>query len=173
VARLNEFLGRGFAMAGVCMTLASAGGSAATVDASDGGKPWETRKVKTVCSYCGCGCELNLDVVRNEVVGVTPSRTGTNNGALCAKGRFGYHFINHKDRLKTPMIKRDGYWEEVNWDEALDYAATRLAEIKRQHGADAIAGLTSARCTNEDNYIFQKMFRGVLGTNNVDHCARL
>ena len=137
------------------------------------GKPWETHKVKTVCSYCGCGCELNLDVVRNEVVGVTPSRTGTNNGALCAKGRFGYHFINHKDRLKTPMIKRDGYWEEVNWDEALDYAATRLAEIKRQHGADAIAGLTSARCTNEDNYLFQKMFRGVLGSNNVDHCARL
>ena len=83
------------------------------------------------------------------------------------------HFINHKDRLKTPMIRRDGYWEEVNWDEALDYAATRLAEIKRQHGADAIAGLTSARCTNEDNYLFQKMFRGVLGSNNVDHCARL
>jgi predicted molibdopterin-dependent oxidoreductase YjgC len=137
------------------------------------GKPWETHKVKTVCSYCGCGCELNLDVVRDEVVGVTPSRTGTNNGALCAKGRFGYHFINHKDRLKTPMIKRDGYWEEVNWDEALDYAATRLAEIKRKHGADAIAGLTSARCTNEDNYLFQKMFRGVLGSNNVDHCARL
>ena len=96
------------------------------------GKPWETHKVKTVCSYCGCGCELNLDVVRNQVVGVTPARPGANNGALCAKGRFGYDFINHKDRLKTPMIKRDGYWEEVNWDEALDYAATRLAEIKRQ-----------------------------------------
>ena len=71
------------------------------------------------------------------------------------------------------MIHRNGYWEEANWDEALDYAADRLVEIRLKHGADALAGLTSARCTNEDNYVFQKMFRGVLGTNNVDHCARL
>lgn len=137
------------------------------------GKPWETKKVKTVCSYCGCGCEMELNVVRNEIVGITPSRTGVNKGALCVKGRFGYHFVNHKDRLKTPLIKRNGYFEEANWDEALNYAAERLAEIRKKHGADALAGLTSARCANEDNYVFQKMFRGVLGTNNVDHCARL
>jgi predicted molibdopterin-dependent oxidoreductase YjgC len=137
------------------------------------GKPWETRRVKTVCSYCGCGCELELNVVKNEVVGVTPSRGGVNKGALCVKGRFGYHFVNHKDRLKSPMIKRDGYWQEANWDEALSFAAERLAHIRNEHGPDALAGLTSARCTNEDNYVFQKMFRGVLGTNNIDHCARL
>ena len=137
------------------------------------GKPWETRKVRTVCGYCGCGCELELNVVHNHVVGVTPSAGGVNDGALCAKGRFGYEFTNHADRLTEPMIKRNGYWEEVNWDEALDYVAERLIKIRAQSGADAIGALGSARCTNEENYLFQKLMRGVIGTNNIDHCARL
>ncbi len=138
------------------------------------GKPWETTRVKTVCGYCGCGCELELNVVHGQVVGVTPAGdNGVNNGALCAKGRFGYGFINHQDRLKEPMIKRDGYWEQSNWDEALDYIADKLLQIRDQHGPDAIAALSSARCTNEDNYLFQKLTRGVIGTNNIDHCARL
>lgn len=137
------------------------------------GKPWETTRVKTICTYCGCGCELELNVVNGKVVGVTPSEGGVNKGALCSKGRFGYDFIDHPDRLKSPMIKRGGYWQEVNWDEALDYAAERLVEIRTRHGADAIGALSSARCTNEENYLFQKLMRGVLGTNNIDHCARL
>ncbi len=137
------------------------------------GKPWETTQVTTTCSYCGVGCQLTLNVVDDKVVAVTPSEGGVNNGALCVKGRFGYDFINHKDRLKDPMIRRDGYWEETNWDEALNYVADRMCDIVRRDGPDALAGLSSARCTNEENYLFQKFFRGVLGTNNVDHCARL
>ena len=137
------------------------------------GKPWETRQVETICGYCGCGCTLQLDVVNDQVVGVSSAEGGVNDGELCAKGRFGYDFVSHKDRLRQPLIRRNGYWEETNWDEALDYVAERLADIRAQYGADAIGGLSSARCTNEDNYLFQKFVRGVLGTNNVDHCARL
>jgi predicted molibdopterin-dependent oxidoreductase YjgC len=137
------------------------------------GKPWETQKVKTICTYCGCGCELILNVVNNQVVGVSSSDGGVNKGALCSKGRFGYDYINHKDRLKEPMINRGGYWEEVTWDDALDYMAEKLAAVRVEHGADAFGALSSARCTNEENYLFQKLVRGVMGTNNVDHCARL
>lgn len=137
------------------------------------GKPWETKKVKTVCAYCGCGCELELNAVGDHITGVTPADGGPNKGALCAKGRFGYDFINHKDRLKQPLIRRDGYWAEANWDEALDFIAERMADIRLKYGPDAIGGLSSARAANEDNYLFQKFMRGVIGTNNVDHCARL
>jgi predicted molibdopterin-dependent oxidoreductase YjgC len=137
------------------------------------GKPWETTSVKTICGYCGVGCELTLNVVNGEVTGVTPSDGPVNHGSLCVKGRFGYDFVNHKDRLKEPLIRRGGYWEQVNWDEALDYTADRLAEIVSRDGPDAVAGLASARCTNEENYLLQKLFRGVIGTNNIDHCARL
>ena len=89
------------------------------------------------------------------------------------QGPLGYDFIGHKDRLRQTLIRRNGYWEESNWDDALDYVAERLAEIRSEHGADAIGVLSSARCTNEENYLLQKFVRGVLGTNNVDHCARL
>ena len=157
---------------GECMAICPA--NALTEALGQGkGKPWETKKVKTTCTYCGCGCELELNVVANRIVGVTPSETGVNKGALCSKGRFGYEFVNHKDRLKQPMIRRDGYWEETNWDAALDYIAERLVDIRAQHGPDAIGALSSARCTNEDNYLLQKLLRGVIGTNNIDHCARL
>ncbi len=137
------------------------------------GKAWETRKVRTTCTYCGCGCQLELNVVGDRVTGVTPFDGGVNRGALCSKGRFGYEFINHADRLKHPMIRRNGYWEEVSWDTALDFVADRLSEIRNAHGPDALGALSSARATNEDNYLFQKLIRGVLGTNNIDHCARL
>ncbi len=137
------------------------------------GKPWETTRVKTICGYCGCGCELVLSVVNNRVVAVSGSDGGVNKGALCAKGRFGYDFLHHPDRLKRPLVKRGGYWAEVNWDEALDYIAERLVAVRAAHGPDAIGALSSARATNEDNYLVQKFMRAVIGTNNVDHCARL
>ena len=86
---------------------------------------------------------------------------------------FAYNFINHPDRLKTPLIKRKGIFEEATWDEAFDVIVSKMKDVKASHGSDAFAALSSARCTTEDNYVLQKLFRGVLGTNSVDHCARL
>jgi predicted molibdopterin-dependent oxidoreductase YjgC len=157
---------------GECMAVCPANALTETMGQPKG-KPWERTKVTTTCSYCGVGCQLELNVVDNRVVGVTSSDGEPNWGALCVKGRFGYDFIHHKERLTRPLIRREGYWEEVMWDEAFEFVAERLAAIHAESGADAIAGLSSARCTNEENYLFQKLFRGVLGTNNVDHCARL
>lgn len=134
---------------------------------------WETKKVRTTCSYCGVGCQMDLIVKGNKVVGVEPANGPSNNGLLCVKGKFAYPFINHPDRLKTPLIKRNGKFEEATWDEAYELIAQKINETKDKDGTDAFAGLTSARCTNEENYLFQKFFRAVIGTNSVDHCARL
>ncbi len=136
-------------------------------------REWEVEKVATTCTYCGVGCQLDLVVKDNKVVGVEPVDGPANDGLLCVKGKFGYKFINHPDRLKKPLIKKDGQFEEVTWDEALAYVAGKLKESKEKYGADAVAGLSSARCTNEENYLFQKLMRAVVGNNNVDHCARL
>lgn len=99
--------------------------------------------------------------------------TKANDGLLCVKGRFSWHFVQHPDRLKEPLIKENGRFREASWEEALDLVASRMKQIKQDHGPDAIAGFSSARCTNEDNYLFQKLLRAGVGTNNVDHCARL
>ncbi len=96
-----------------------------------------------------------------------------NKGLLCVKGRFAYEFVSSPERLQTPLIRRDGALQPASWEEALSYAAKKLIEIKETHGPDSIAGLSSARCTTEDNYLFQKFIRAGVGTNNVDHCARL
>lgn len=136
-------------------------------------RAWEVKRVKTTCSYCGVGCQMYLLVKGNDVVGVEPAREKPNDGLLCAKGRFGYSFINHPDRLKTPLIKRNGKFQEASWEEAYDLIVKNMNKTKDEHGPDSLAGLTSARCTNEENYLFQKMFRALIGTNNVDHCARL
>jgi len=136
------------------------------------GRQKDVKDVKTVCSYCGCGCNLTLHVNKNEVVRVTSGPDTVNEGWLCVKGRFGYNFIKHADRLKTPLIKKDGVFVEASWDEAFELVASRLSAIKAKNGADAIGGLSSARCTNEENYLFQKFMRAGIGTNNVDHCAR-
>lgn len=136
-------------------------------------RSWEVERTKTTCTYCGVGCQMNLLTKDNKVVGVEPAQGGVNNGLLCVKGKFGYEFINHPDRLKTPLIKRNGKFEEATWDEAYKLIAKKTNEIKQKYGSDSIAGLSSARCTNEENYLFQKMVRAVIGTNNVDHCARL
>lgn len=136
-------------------------------------RAWEVKKVKTTCSYCGVGCQMYLLVKGDQVVGVEPAYGKPNNGLLCVKGRFGYSFINHPDRLKTPLIKRNGKFEEATWEEAYNLIVRKINETKNKYGPDSLAGLTSARCTNEENYLFQKMFRALIGTNNVDHCARL
>jgi predicted molibdopterin-dependent oxidoreductase YjgC len=138
------------------------------------GKPWELRKVRSTCAYCGVGCQMWLHVKGNEVVKVTGVEgVAPNYGSLCVKGRFGYDFINASDRLKTPLIRENGKFREASWDEALDHVARRLGEIKKASGPESIMVLTSARITNEENYLAQKFARAVIGTNNVDHCARL
>lgn len=140
------------------------------------GRDKDLAKVRTTCSYCGVGCQMDVCVKDGRIVKVTTAREGMpapNNGSLCIKGRFGYDYIGHADRLKTPLIRKDGVLQEATWDEALDLVAAKLRAIKTAHGADAVAGLSSARCTNEENYLFQKFLRAVIGTNNVDHCARL
>lgn len=134
---------------------------------------YNTEKVKTTCSYCGVGCQLELLVKDGEVVGSEPVENAVNEGLLCVKGKFGYKFINHEDRLKKPLIKKNGKLEEATWDEAYEYILENYKKTKENYGNDAFAGLSSARCTNEENYLFQKMIRAVMGTNNVDHCARL
>lgn len=137
-------------------------------------RPWETKKVRTTCSYCGVGCQLFLHVNDNRVVKVTGvEEVGPNYGSLCVKGRFGYDFIHSDQRLTAPLIRKDGRLVEASWDEALDLVARRLTEIREAHGGDSIGVLTSARATNEENYLAQKFTRAVLKTNNVDHCARL
>jgi formate dehydrogenase alpha subunit len=142
-------------------------------------RKWELKKVTTICPYCGSGCSIDLNVKDNEVIKVTSSST------LCVKGRFGFDFINRSDRLKTPLIRErvrgqesvgSGQWaefREATWDEALGLIASKFSEIKAKFGPDSIAGISSARCTNEENYLFQKFMRAVIGTNNIDHCARL
>ena len=128
------------------------------------------RTVKTVCPYCGVGCGLELGVRGRKVVSVAGDKTNpVSHGNLCVKGRFGQDFIGSPERLSTPLIKRDGKFEAASWDEALDLVAKRLSVYK----GDQFAQLASARCTNEENYVIQKFARGVMGTNNVDHCARL
>jgi formate dehydrogenase major subunit len=134
---------------------------------------WDIKKVKTTCSYCGVGCQMDLLIKDGKVVGVEPVNSAPNEGLLCVKGRFGYRFLNHPDRLKTPLVRKDGKLVEATWEEAMNTVVSKIKEIKEEHGAEAFGGLSSARCTNEENYLMQKMFRAVIGTNNVDHCARL
>ena len=119
---------------------------------------------------------MDVRVKDDKIVKVSTPRTGAtppNFGSLCIKGRFGYDYVGHADRLTKPLIRRDGELREATWDEALDYVAKKLGAVKQEHGPDAIAGFSSARCTNEENYLFQKFMRAVIGTNNIDHCARL
>jgi NADH dehydrogenase/NADH:ubiquinone oxidoreductase subunit G len=137
------------------------------------GRQRNVNKVDTVCTYCGTGCNLTLHVKNNDIIRVDSAMSTWNEGWLCAKGRFGYSFVSSPDRLKTPLIKKRGKFKEVSWDEALDFTASKLKKIIKKHGADSVGGLSSARCTTEENYLFQKFIRAAVGTNNVDHCARL
>lgn len=131
------------------------------------------KKVETTCPYCGCGCTFELNVKNNKVIGVTSTDGEVNGRSLCVKGRFGYGFIHHPDRLTSPLIKKDGQFVEASWSEAIGLVAEKLGSIKKSYGANSLAFLSSARCTNEDNYLLNKFARAVIGTNNIDHCARL
>jgi len=137
------------------------------------GRSWEVQKVRTTCAYCGVGCQLWLHVRDGKIISVTGVEDGApNEGRLCVKGRFGYDWIYSEDRLKTPLIKENGSFREASWDEALDLVAAKFKEIIAKHGPDAIAGVSSSRSINEDSYQMQKLFRAVIGTNNIDNCAR-
>ena len=141
------------------------------------GRPWELDRVRTTCPYCGVGCqvELHVDRAANRIVRVTGVEgTPPNDGMLCLKGRFGYDFPSSPERLTTPLMRRrrDEPLRPASWDEALDFAAERLRWIRDQHGPDAIGLIACARSTNESNYAAMRFARAVIGTNNIDHCAR-
>ena len=134
----------------------------------------EYKNVLTTCVYCGSGCTFYLQVLDGEIVGVLPDKTHPiSQGRLCIKGWNAGGFVQHPDRLTTPLIRRDGELQAATWKEALDYVGSRLAAIRDESGPDSIGFFSSAKCTNEENYLFQKLARAVIGTNNVDHCARL
>jgi len=135
-----------------------------------------TRKVKTTCAYCGVGCSFVAELRGDELVRMVPDKTGgANAGHSCVKGRFAWGYAGHEDRVTAPMIREsiDDEWKVVDWDEAIGFAASRLKEVQAQYGVDAIGGITSSRCTNEEVYVVQKMVRTAFGTNNVDTCARV
>jgi formate dehydrogenase alpha subunit len=131
-------------------------------------------KISTICPYCGCGCGLYLHVENNLITGVSPNRKHpVNHGTLCVKGWNCHEFAQHPDRLQYPLVRDGGAFRHATWDEALGETAARLTGIKNKYGPDAIGVLGSAKCTNEENFVLMKFARAALGTNNVDHCARL
>lgn len=136
-------------------------------------RPWLIEKeVDTVCSFCGVGCSLTLQVRGNSIVRAVPKPgKGLNKGLLCNRGRFGYDYVGSTNRLDSPLIRKDGKLGRATWSEAFSYIANRLNKIKQTYGSNSIAGIASGRCTNEDNYVFQKFMRVVLGTNNIDSVA--
>ncbi len=151
------------------------------------GRTHQVTKVKTTCTYCGVGCQFDLNVKDGKIIGVTSNPDAPVNGmALCVKGRYGYDFVHHPDRLTRPKVRRylleggqkslhgPGWeWVETDWDTALNLAADKLRTTRDNSGPDSIGILTSAKCLNEENYLMNKFARQVVGTNNIDHCARL
>ena len=129
--------------------------------------------VRSTCSYCSVGCQLDYKVKNNRIVDVRPAMDAWNQGMLCVKGRFAYHYVNDENRLTTPLIKRDGKFEEASWEEAYSLITERFSETKEKYGADKLGIISSAKITNEESYLAQKLARAVIGTNNVDHCSRL
>ena len=145
------------------------------------------RIVPTTCPYCGVGCQMELHIKNDSIYKVTaPFESVVNHGNLCVKGRFGYDFVSHSKRITTPLVRvtpqEPGHrtqafdrseWRPVSWDQALDLVADRLVKIYERDGSNALATYLCAKATNEDNYLIQKFTRAVMGTNNIDHCARL
>lgn len=134
----------------------------------------DLRFVLTTCPYCAVGCNLILQVLDGQIIGTLPAKSGpTNQGTLCIKGWNVHEFVQHKDRLTDPLVRREGSLEKAGWDDALDYAAFELKRLKDTYGPESVAFVGSARCTNEETYLFQKYARSVFGHNHIDHCARL
>jgi predicted molibdopterin-dependent oxidoreductase YjgC len=134
----------------------------------------EFKTVLTTCPYCGCGCGLLLEVLDGKLIGTLPSKTSpVNQGKLCVKGWTVHEFVTSPMRLTRPMVSKGESLVESSWNDALAFATTRLKAIKEKYGPDSIGVLTSAKCTNEENYLLQKFTRAAIGTNNIDHCARL
>lgn len=130
--------------------------------------------VRTVCTYCGVGCNLDVMLKQGEIKAITAVEDAeVNHGHACLKGRYAFEYYNHPDRLTTPLIRRGNKLEPASWDEALDYIAATLEQIKNENGTQSIAGISSSRCTNEENYLMQKFMRVVIGNNNIDGCARV
>lgn len=135
--------------------------------------------VTTTCPYCGVGCQIDLHVKDGLIYRVNGRFDNqVNHGNLCVKGRFGFDYVHADDRLTQPLMRSTRHApfdlsHATSWDTALDHVASRLRQVRDAHGPDSIAVLTSAKCTNEENYLLQKLARAVIGTNNVDHCARL
>ncbi len=160
-----------------CSACVQACPTGAMVDKRDRsqGRVEQLKAVDTICTYCGVGCKLTMhvDEANNRIQYVTGANSPVNQGMLCVKGRFGFDFIGDKARLTTPLIRKDGLLQPASWQEAIDLIAKKFTAIKRDFGSNSLAGFSSAKTTNEDNYAFQKFIRRELGTNNVDHCARL
>ena len=146
-------------------------------------KPWQMRKTATTCNYCGDGCQMYLETKDTEVIRVTSplswknkwgdrSETAKGHGGLCVRGRFGFEYLDGKNRLKQPLVRENGRLVETPWLDAMHQLVDRITEVKRKHGPDAIAGLVTARCTNEELYLFQKLMRAGLGSNHLDSSAR-
>ncbi len=133
-----------------------------------------TDVTRTICTYCGVGCNLDISTSNGEILSIqAPYDAEVNQGHTCIKGRYAFKFYDHPERLNAPMIKRNGTFEKVSWDEVYEYIASKLTSFKEEFGSDSIAGISSARCTNEENYLMQKFIRTVIGTNNIDGCARV
>ena len=128
----------------------------------------------TTCIYCGCGCQMYVETIDGQITAVWPAKThAVSQGKLCIKGWNVTGFVDSPDRLKTPLIRKNGQLVEASWDEALALVADKLAAVRQESGPDSIGLLASAKCTNEENYLLNKLARAVIGTNNLDHCARL
>ena len=138
------------------------------------GRSYEMKKVRTTCSYCGTGCNFDLNVKDGKVVKVTSAYDApVNHGNLCIKGRYGYDFIHSKDRIKTPLIKKNGEFHKATWDEALDLIAKKFKSLMKKYGNESVGAFSSSRCTNEENFLLSKFTRTVFRNNNVDNCARV
>jgi len=159
---------------GECLQACPVGALIPKFEAVPHGLREEARKVRSTCTYCGVGCQIHLHVRNGRVVKTTGVEdVGPNYGSLCVKGRFGNDFIHDPARLTRPLIREGDGFREAGWDEALDLVAEKLGAIRKESGPDMIGVLASARITNEENYVAQRFTRAALGTNNIDHCARL
>jgi formate dehydrogenase major subunit len=131
------------------------------------------RRTKTVCTYCGVGCSFDIWTKDRHILKVEPANGPANGVSTCIKGKFAWDFVNSPERLTTPLIREGDRFREADWEEALNVIASRFSEIKEKHGADALAFISSSKCTNEESYLMQKLARAVIGTNNFDNCSRI